>query len=268
MRGERVNPVDTPYGPSQAIFRVQSGDHHFLFMPRHGEATYDTPATSVNYRANIYAMKDLGVRHIVAWGAVGAINAALSVGQLVVPHDLIDETRSRASSFYTKSGAGFLRYHEALCPTLRAAILSATTTMSTPAMDEAVYVCTEGPRIETPAEVQKYRAANADIVGMTLCPEAFLARELEMCYAAVCYVSNYAEGVVERPREEAAVLEGLANESERAAANATALRFAEVITYTLEALAETPPICHCPTALQRYRDRGDISVNWRENLGP
>jgi len=129
--------------------------------------------------------------------------------------------------------------------------------------DRAVYVATTGPRLETAAEIRKFRLLGGDLVGQTLVPEVFLARELELCYAALTYVVNYAEGLVERPYEPGVLFEGLATPEEVEKVRAVEAAFSELIMRLLPALAETSRQCPCPRLMERYRLRGDIGADWR-----
>jgi 5'-methylthioadenosine phosphorylase len=127
----------------------------------------------------------------------------------------------------------------------------------------AVYVATTGPRLETAAEIRKFRLLGGDLVGQTLVPEVFLARELEFCYAALTYVVNYAEGLVERPYRPGVLFEGLATPEEVARVQAVEAAFPELILQMLPALAKTARQCPCPRLMERYRRRGDIGDDWR-----
>ncbi len=268
MRGERVKPVSTPYGDSPPLHRMQSDAGEFLFLSRHGESGYSVGAPFVNYRANIYALKELGVESIVAWSGPGALDDSYRPGELVVPHDVVDETRSRPSTFYAGTGLGFVRMRDVFCPRLRHALGDCTRSVSGEPAQSGVYVCTEGPRMETPAEVRKYRAYGGQLIGMTLCPEAFLARELEMCYAALCFVTNYAEGIQNRVEDPATVFGGLANDDERAAADAMAKRFPEIAAKLAASIPNDTTACVCGRAMERFRQRGVIGENWREWVRP
>jgi len=268
MRGERIKPVTTPYGDSPPLHRMRSDAGEFIFLSRHGESGYSVGAPFVNYRANIYALKELGVESIVAWSGPGALDETYYPGELVVPHDIIDETRSRPSTFYAGSGLGFVRMRDVFCPRLRNALGASAAGLMGEPVRSGVYVCTEGPRMETPAEVRKYRAYGGQLIGMTLCPEAFLARELEMCYAALCFVTNYAEGIHNRPEDPGTVFGGLANDDERAAADATAKRFPEIAIKLTGAIPSDNTACTCDSAMERFRQRGIIGNNWREWVRP
>jgi len=145
----------------------------------------------------------MGVKRIVATNAVGAINLDFKPCDLVVPHDLIDFTKRRAPSFYDDAPVTHVDFSEPYCPEIRRALIEQAKKTADAVHDQAVYVCTEGPRFETPAEIRMFRALGCDVVGMTAVPEAVLARELGMCYGALCFVSNMSAGIAGRitPRE-------------------------------------------------------------------
>lgn len=260
--------IDTPFGPSAPLHRFQAGDIGFLFLSRHGETDYSVTAPFVNYRANIYALKECGVERIIAWSGPGIINTAFRPGDFVVPHDIIDETRNRESTFFKNSGVGFIRQSHPFCPEVRGVLHDAVHQSEIPHHEEGVYVCTEGPRLESPAEIRKYRILGADLVGMTLAPEAFLARELEMCYAPVCYLTNYAEGVMDREFQSGALFEGMQTDQEKTTVEETVQKFPSLLAASLPTLKDKDRACHCQNALQRYRDKGMISGDWRTWPGP
>jgi 5'-methylthioadenosine phosphorylase len=140
-------------------------------------------------------LRSIGVERVISTNAVGAIKAEMKPGDLVVPNDFLDFTRGRFSTFYEGSPVTHIDVTEPYCSTLRNLLLGSANAGSGKVWDEAVLVCVEGPRLETPAEIRMFRALGGDIIGMTGLPEAALARELEMCYAAICYVSNMAAGM-------------------------------------------------------------------------
>jgi 5'-methylthioadenosine phosphorylase len=128
---------------------------------------------------------------------------------------------------------------------------------------QGVYVATTGPRLETAAEIRKFGLLGGDLVGQTLAPEVFLARELELCYTALTYVVNYAEGLLDRPYRPGVLFEGLATPEEMAQVAAVEAAFPDLILKILPALAAAPRVCSCPRLLERYRLRGDIGEDWR-----
>jgi 5'-methylthioadenosine phosphorylase len=262
----RLGPVETPFGDSAPLYRIRKGDAHFLFLPRHGETGYEVAAPWVNYRANIYALKEHQVTRIVSWSGPGAIDASLRVGQFVIPSDLIDATHGREGSFYKGTGLGFLRQTPVFCLELRETIESALHLLRLDYRVYGVYVCTQGPRLETPAEIKVFRKDGADLVGMTLAPEAFLARELEMCYAPLCYVTNFAEGVYERDLRPGELFAGLISDAEREAVDQAVSRFVDIACL----VARNLPLerrCPCGLAMERYRKEGRIGTDWHTWLG-
>lgn len=184
--------ASTPYGNSNEIFRGSYRGIDVFFMPRHGRE-HEIPPHRVNYRANILALEEQGVERIIALNSVGAIDQELSPGSLIVPHDLIDFT-TRASTFYNDKVV-HVDMTEPYCPELRNALIQAVMKVKGRVFDRAVYAATEGPRFETPAEIQMLARLGADVVGMTGMPEAALARELEVCYSAICTSGNLAAGI-------------------------------------------------------------------------
>ncbi|RME75418.1 MAG: S-methyl-5'-thioinosine phosphorylase [Chloroflexi bacterium] len=187
--------VSTPYG--DALVQVGQGEEeNLVFLTRHGP-DHRTPPHKINYRANIKALKMLGVTRILATNAVGSINPVLPPGSLAVLSDFIDFTSGRQSTFFDGGSAGLAHtdMHDVYCPALRQALLAQAPAFGLSLVPEAVYVCTNGPRFETPAEIRMYGRLGADVVGMTGVPEAPLARELEMHYAAVAFSINWAAGV-------------------------------------------------------------------------
>jgi 5'-methylthioadenosine phosphorylase len=263
----RLGPAKTPFGPSQPLSVVEAAGCQFLFLPRPGERGYELAAPWVNYRANIYALKDRGVERIISWSGPGAIDPALQLGQYLLPDDLLDDTRGRESSFFKGTGLGFLRQNPVFCPELRKHAIACLETMGLPFRGAGTYVCTQGPRLETPAEIRKFASWGAQLVGMTLAPEVFLAKELEMCYAAVCYVSNYAEGVLDRPFRPGELFGGLNSAEEEARVDAAVQRLPDLLAVLAASLAAAPRACACGEAMARYRRAGLITGEWRDWLG-
>jgi 5'-methylthioadenosine phosphorylase len=260
--------LDTPFGPSAPIHRFKAGDMGFLFLSRHGETDYSITAPFVNYRANIYALKECGVERIISWSGPGIVSTGFKPGDFVVPHDIIDETRNRESTFFKNSGIGFIRQSHPFCPEVREVLHDAVHHSGIPHHEQGVYVCTEGPRLESPAEIKKFRIIGGDLVGMTLVPETFLARELEMCYAPVCYLTNYAEGTVDREFKTGQLFEGMQTDQEKSAVEKSVLQFPAILAASLTLLKERKRACHCKEALQRYRNKGMIGDDWRTWVGP
>lgn len=257
----RGESIVTPFGPSSPVHVVERDGFQAYYLSRHGESGYHLNASSVNYRANIWALKELGVERIIAWSGPGAIDEDLPPGELVIPADIIDETRNRPYTFYEGTGLGFVRENPVFCPDLSARLTEGITREQGHAQDGKVYVCTEGPRLETPAEIRKFRIIGGHMVGMTLAPEAFLARELEMHYCPLCYVTNYAEGTKDRPYKPGELFEGMLTDEEKAAVDAASGKLLSLAMNALKSDQSTP--CHCAQSMERYRRRGDIGPDWR-----
>jgi 5'-methylthioadenosine phosphorylase len=252
----------TPFGLSRPIFEATvPGGGRAWVLTRHGERRYEVGAWNANYRANLWALKDLGADHILATSACGGIDPSLAVGEFVVPEDILDRTTARAKTFFESSGLGVLRHAEPFCPALRAALGEALRAAGAAHRLGGVYVCTDGPRLETPAEVRAFAADGATLVGMTVAPEWALARELEMCYAPLCWVVNPAEGVKARPHRPGVLFEGMATDAERAAADRAAERLPAILGAAL-ARAAAGRACHCRSAMQHYKARGDIGQDF------
>jgi 5'-methylthioadenosine phosphorylase len=253
----------TPYGPSRPVHFFVHDGLTFAVVSRHGEAGYELSAPFLNPRANLYALKNLGVEKILAWVAPGSLRGEMAPGDLVVPHDVLDEGKGGPHTFYAGVGWGFIRHNPLFCPELRTAVLQGLAGGQFTVHDQAVYVATTGPRLETAAEVRKCVRLGGDLVGQTLAPEVFLARELELCYVGLTYVVNYAEGLEDRPYQPGVLFEGLATPEEVDKVRAVEAAFPELVVRLLPALAATPRGCPCPRLMERYRLRGDISDDWR-----
>lgn len=187
----------TPYGSAPPVSIGAVGGEQVAFLPRHGP-DHSIPPHRINYRASIYALHKLGVTRILATNAVGAINRHVKPGELVIPHDFVDFTKTRSATFYDEAPVTHIDVSQPYCPEMRQLLISTAKKTGVHAWEKAVMVCTEGPRLETPAEIQMFSHLGCDIIGMTGYPEVVLARELEMCYASVCYVSNMATGIREK----------------------------------------------------------------------
>ena len=254
--------IDTPFGKSSPLFHFKSNVSEFLFLSRHGTRGYDISAPFVNYRANIYALKDLGVENILAWSGPGVIDGPFDVGDFVVPDDIIDETRHRDSTFYDNTGLGFIRQNPVFCPELSRTLLSVLEDLKLRHKAGGTYVCTEGPRLETPAEIRKYKLIGGNLVGMTLAPECFLAKELEMCYVPLCYITNYAEGVNPAEYREGELFEGLVSESEGMKVEQSIKKISSIIEVFSSRINNRARTCPCSRSMERYRRSGIIGDDW------
>ena len=256
---KKCQSLGTPYGESAPVHHFSFDGHEFLFLSRHGETDYSITAPFVNYRANIYALKECGVQRIIAWSGPGIINTAFEPGDFVVPHDIIDETKNRPTTFFDNTGIGFIRQSRPFCPQISHALHNVLHETNLQHHNQAVYACTEGPRLETPAEIRKLRVLGADLVGMTLAPEAFLAREKEICYSPFCYLTNYAEGVKPRKFEKGKLFEGMQTEEEKKQVDNVIKKFPSLIRTVFKTLKEEKRTCDCSEALRRYKNKGFVS---------
>lgn len=196
--------LGTPYGPSPTLTIGKISGNDIVFLPRHDEG-HKLPPHKINDRANIFTLHSLGVERILATNVVGALNPKYKPGDIVVPRDFIDFTRFRPHTFYDEAPVTHVDVSALYCPELRKILFEAAKKRMKNVWADAVYVCTEGPRYESPAEIHMFSTFGCDIVGMTGLPEAVLAHELEMCYATVCFVSNMAAGIQERMSAEEVV---------------------------------------------------------------
>jgi len=196
LESPRRRVMRTPYGePSGALTFGSLAGSEVVFLARHGYGHTISPH-EINYRANMWALNDLGVEGVFALASVGGIRDDLSPGTLVVPDQIIDYTHSRKSTFFEGSGAPVTHvdFTQPYCGSLRTRLLQAAQGVGEKVVDGAVYACTQGPRLETAAEIERLARDGADLVGMTGMPEAVLARELELDYATLAVVVNHAAG--------------------------------------------------------------------------
>lgn len=184
--------VDTPYGsPSAPVTVGAVGNHEVAFLPRHG-ARHEFSAHTVPYRANMWALRKLGVRRVLAPCAVGSLKPELGPGAVVVPDQLVDRTRGRADTYFD-SGGIHVDFADPYCPALRDAVTGLPDVPRV--VDGGTMVVIQGPRFSTRAESRWFASAGFSLVNMTGYPEAVLARELEMCYAAIALVTDLDAGV-------------------------------------------------------------------------
>jgi len=208
LEGAERLALDTPWGePSDALVRGRMNGVETVFLARHGQGHRLTPS-SINYRANIDALKRAGATDIVSISACGSLKEELAPGCFVLVDQFIDRTTRRESSFFGPGFVAHVSMAEPVCPGLRAALAEACAEIRTPHAKRGTYVCMEGPQFSSRAESELYRSWGADVIGMTNMPEAKLAREAELPYASVAMVTDYdCWRVDEKPVEVASVLE-------------------------------------------------------------
>lgn len=191
--------VETPYG--EALVQLGEIDGQpAAFVPRHGTG-HTVPPHRINYRANIWAIRNVGARRIVATAAVGSLNEAMIPGDLVLVDQFLDFTKQRAATFFDGGPEGVVHTDvtDPYCPDLRRRLEEAARRFGFPIHGTGVYVAAEGPRYETRAEIRAYRMLGGDVIGMTGVPEVVLARELGLCYASIAMVTNMGAGMAAEP---------------------------------------------------------------------
>lgn len=241
LEGAKEVVIDTPYGRSPEIVVGGVAGRRVAFMPRHGKK-HTVPPHLINFRANLWALRELGVTRVLATTASGSLNPRMRPGDLVLLNQFIDFTKRRQQTFYEggEEGVVHVDVSEPYCPELREVLRGAARVMKLKLHPRATYGCTEGPRFETPAEIRAMRRLGCDLVGMTNVPECVLARELELCYAAIAVVTNFAAGLAGKKLTHAEVV-GLMGE-----------RMPSVKALMKEAIPKIPGerACACARALE------------------
>ena len=197
----RREVVHTPFGETSApLTHGLFHGHPVVFLPRHG-AAHTIPPHRVNYRANLWALKEVGVGNVVGVAAVGGIHELMGPGSIVVPDQIIDYTYGRNHTFFETdlTHVTHIDFTEPYCSTLRDKLIAASNPLPVDVIPRATYGATQGPRLESAMEIQRMRRDGCDLVGMTGMPEAALARELDICYACRAVVANWAAGLGEGP---------------------------------------------------------------------
>jgi 5'-methylthioadenosine phosphorylase len=184
--------VPTPFGmPSDTLVTGTIGNRSIAFLPRHGKGHRFTPS-EVNYRANIFALKSLGVNHILSVSAVGSLREQFAPGTVVIPNQILDRTSYiRERTFFGKGVVGHISLADPFCPQMQNTALAACRSEGVTVFQEGTYVCVEGPRFSSRAESHSFRRDGCDIIGMTAMPEASLAREAEIPYCTLAFVTDY-----------------------------------------------------------------------------
>ena len=183
--------INTPFGkPSDAIIIGRLEGVGIAFLPRHGKEHRISP-TEVPSRANIYALKSLGVQQIISINAVGSLKEEINPGDLLIPDQLIDRTKTRVSSFFTDGIVAHISFAEPFCPTIRGILAETAQEIGATVHQKGTYIVMEGPAFSTRAESFLHRSWGADVIGMTALPEAKLAREAEICYAIIACITDY-----------------------------------------------------------------------------
>ena len=236
---QQIN-IDTPFGkPSDTITIGKLEGIGMAFLPRHGRGHFISP-TELPVRANIYALKSLGVEQIIAVCSCGSFKQELAPGHLVIPDQLIDRTRNRISTFFTDGIVAHIGFAEPFCRELSQILYESAREARATVHAKGTYVCMEGPAFSTRAESKLYRSWGADVIGMTALPEAKLAREAEICYAIIACVTDYDSWWDPgKPVDVATVIKTL---------NDNIALSKQIIKLAVKKIPEHPE-CNCPHAL-------------------
>ncbi len=266
VSGGRVYEIDTPFGrPSSPVRVVRWHGAEVALLARHGDGHTYNPS-QVPYRANIYALKSLGVTHVLASGAVGSLREHILPRELVVPDQVIDKTFRRCPTFFDEGIAVHVEFAEPFCPDLRSLLLSVANQVPTTVHARGTYVCMEGPPFSTVAESHMHRAWGGDVIGMTAMPEAKLAREAEMSYALVALVTDFdcwrAQPV---GRDRGAVLQEIIGHLKAATINAMTLMRLAVEAYAIRPLPRSQ--IHTGLDLAVWTEREKLTPEVTERYG-
>jgi 5'-methylthioadenosine phosphorylase len=256
----RTVDVDTPFGrPSDSIHLGRIGGKRVAFLSRHGRGHRLLPS-EINYRANIYALKLLGVERILSASAVGSMREAIRPRDVVIPDQFVDRTRGRISTFFGGGVAAHVAFADPICPEVQRTLSDASRAAGAKVHEGGTYLCMEGPAFSTRAESRLYRSWKVDVIGMTNLQEAKLAREAEICYATLALVTDY--DCWHEEEEDVSVESILAN------LRANSLLAVEILRAGVTALPEERSLCGCADAL-RYAiitEPGAIPQEARERL--
>jgi len=263
--GGQWRTVETPFGsPSGPILLTEWEGVPVAFLSRHGPGHLLNPS-AVPYRANIWALKSLGVTHVLASGATGSLREEIRPRDLVICDQVIDKTFRREATFFDRDVVAHVEFAEPFCPMLRDVLIKAADRVSAKVHPRGTYICMEGPQFSTKAEAHMHRAWGGDLIGMTCMPEAKLAREAEMCYALIALPTDYDCWRPHEPgRSRQALLSEILGNVRAATEQGIALMRAAV-----RRLGQEPPgRCSCQTALELavWSDRARIPKAARERL--
>ena len=246
LSGKQLPRQETPFGTSEQILLVEDSPAPFYLVPWQQPGRRRQAPSYINHRATLYALKDLGAEAVLSWSAAGAISHNYPPGQVVIPDDAIDMTTRRATTFFEKSGLGLLRQFPVFCPALRTAAEHVLGQLQIAVHAGGTVAVTEGPRLETPAEVRVLAGMGAELVTHSLVPEVFLAKELQMCFAGACYVVNYAEtGSRHRPFSTGDLFGGLTRVSDAERLRRPTQALPQLLGQLAQLCADTQPSCQC-----------------------
>lgn len=199
IEGAHEGWVETPYGaPSDKVAFGEVAGRHVAFLPRHGK-DHRFPPQSINYRANLWAMKQLGVKWIIGPTAAGSLAKGVRPGSMVVADQIVDRTNGRKDTFYDGPITTHVSFADAYCPTLRPIAINVLKSLDIETHERGTVVVIQGPRFSTRSESKWFQSQGWEVINMTQYPEAYLARELEMCYANISLITDYDVGLEGKP---------------------------------------------------------------------
>ena len=218
-----------------------------MFICRHG-FNHSVPPHLINYRANIAALKLLGVKRVITTSAVGTLNESMPPGSLILLDQFMDFTSGREATFFNGGDEGVIHldYTNPYCESLKGYIMRAADDIGMDVVNGGCYVCTQGPRFETAAEIRMMKMMGADVVGMTNVPEVVLAREAEMCYASIAMATNWAAGMSDQPLTHEEVVDFMSD---------NVSKFKKLILRTVDLIDENSE-CGCNSILSSMKEKG------------
>ena len=245
--GVREIKIETPYGPPSDVLALgEVAGRNVAFLPRHGKS-HSLPPHVINYRANLWAMKSLGVTRIIGPCAAGSLAAHVKPGEFVVCDQLVDRTTGRKDTFYDGPITTHVSFAHPYCPQLRAIAIDAVRASGVAVHERGTVVTIQGPRFSTIAESRWFASAGWEVINMTQYPEAYLARELEMCYANISLITDFDVGLEGQPG-----IEPVTHEAVIEVFNANNARVKQVILRMIEAMP-AHRACGCGSSLSGAR---------------
>ena len=239
LKDSKEVTIDTPYGKTSDVITIgEFNGRQIAFMPRHGKK-HTIPPHLINFRANIWAFKELGIKRIIAPSAVGSLKEEFEPGHFALPSQFIDFTKSREGTFSEDGRVIHISVADPFCPELQNVIVDVAKNQEIQIHKDCTYVCIEGPRFSTKAESKFFRTIGADIIGMTLVPECQLAREAQICYVSMSTVTDY-DVWAEKPVTAKEVMETLAKNVKMTK---------KLLTLVIDQIPETKS-CSCERALE------------------
>jgi len=257
---ETVEPRDTPFGKSEPIYLARRDKPYLLLCP--GGSPRRLAPHKIPMRANFYTLKDMGVRRIVGCARAHSIKHDVAVGDLVIPNDLIDMTYLRTKSFFEDRPLEYLRQFPVFCPALREVLTEKLEQSAARRHVQAVAAICDGMRLRTPAEVRMLAGNGAQIITHECIPEAFLAKELQLCYAAVCYVARFADTGSRHQPLARGLFAGQSEPSDDQKVHSSLERLKQLIEQIADLAGAHPGQCECDKTMAENIRRYDMPEDW------